>query len=73
VLLHLHLPDASVKEAVERLHEASPTAPLIVYSGRPDAEREVCDAVPGLVHRFLQKPFAGAKVADVLRGLRDSA
>lgn len=74
VLLHLHLPDASARDAVHQLHEANPWTPLIVYSGRPEAEQEVRETVPAeLVHRFLQKPFAGANVAEVLRGLRDSA
>jgi two-component system response regulator HydG len=74
VLLHLHLPDATAREALHRLHEASPRAPLIVYSGRPEAERETREAAPGdAVHRFLPKPFAGGRVAELLRGLRDSA
>lgn len=74
ILLHLHLGRQSPREAVTAVHQANPSAPLIVYSGRPDAEREMRAIVPEhWIHRYLQKPFATARVADVLRGLRDSA
>ncbi len=74
VLLHLHLGQADPGTAVRAVHEAAPRAPLIIYSGRPGAESEVRALVPEQwVHRYLQKPFATARVADVLRGLRDSA
>lgn len=74
ILLHLHLGRASPREAVTAMHEANPRAPLIIYSGRPGAEQEVRESIPEQwIHRYLQKPFATARVADVLRGLRDSA
>lgn len=74
ILLHLHLGQRSPDETVRAMHEANPRAPLIVYSGRPGAEREVSSLVPSeWIHRYLQKPFGTARVADVLRGLRDSA
>ncbi len=67
ILLHMHLGAASAREAVLAVHDISPEVALILYSGRPGAEREINGNVPKeLVHTYLQKPFAVEQVAGVL-------
>ena len=67
ILLHMHLGTASARDAVLAVHEISPGAALILYSGRPGAEREIDGHVPReLVHTYLQKPFAVEEVTEVL-------
>lgn len=72
VLLHLHLGNVSAYEAITAVHAACSGAALIVYSGRPGANREVADLVPAdWLHAYLQKPFETANVAAVLKDLHE--
>jgi two-component system response regulator HydG len=74
VLLHLHLGSISASDAIATVHRARPEATLIVYSGQPDAGREIAMTVPeGWVHAYLQKPFETATVSDVLKEIRGGA
>ena len=67
ILLHMHLGTTSARAAVRVLHEARPDLPLILYSGRPGAEREIDGDVPAeWVHSYLAKPFPIEQVAGVL-------
>lgn len=67
ILLHMHLGAASARDAVLAVREINPGIALILYSGRPGAEREINGNVPReYVHSYLQKPFAPEEVAEVL-------
>lgn len=68
ILLHMHLADASAREAVRAVREIGPDVALILYSGQPGAEREINGDVPReWVHSYFQKPFPVDQVASVLR------
>lgn len=70
VLLHMHLGHTPAREAVETIHEASPNAPLILYSGQPGADERINGDVPReMVAGYLQKPFAVDQVAGVLSAI----
>lgn len=67
ILLHMHLGAVSARDATLAVHAINPDAALILYSGRPGAEREIDGHVPReLVHTYLQKPFAVEEVTEVL-------
>jgi len=67
VLLHTNLGPIPVHDAVERVHGASPSVALILYSGRPESAHEVSAEVPAdWVRAYLQKPFAVEEVMSVL-------
>lgn len=72
VLLHLHLGSVSAREAVSTVHRACPDTALIIYSGHPEARRELAEQVPTeWLHAFLQKPFETVNVSTVLKDLHD--
>lgn len=67
ILLHMHLGAVAARDAVRAVKDASPDAPLILYSGQPGAEARINGDVPQeLVAGYLQKPFAIDQVAGVL-------
>ncbi len=69
VLLHLHLGNISPQTAVSTVHDANPRSAIILYSGRPEAEREVEDLPEGWVHAYLPKPLQVTEVTRVLETL----
>lgn len=72
VLLHVHMGEAAVREAVTAVHEVSPSVALILYSGRPGAEEEIDRSLPSeWVHAYLQKPFAVEQITGVLDAIRN--
>lgn len=73
VLLHMHLPSATAREAVSAVHAVVHGAALILYSGQPGALEEVVEAIPAeWVHAYLQKPFAIEQVTGALSAIHDS-
>lgn len=70
VLLHMHLADATPREAVVAVHDTSPAVALVLYSGRPGAADEIRQLVPSnWIHAYLQKPFAIDQVTGVLNAI----
>jgi DNA-binding NtrC family response regulator len=70
VLLHVPAGDATAREAVAAMHQASPAVALILYSD-PGVAEEVQNSVPdGWVYAYLQKPFAVEQVTGVLDAIR---
>jgi DNA-binding NtrC family response regulator len=70
VLLHLHLADKQARDVVARIREASPKAPVLVYSGHPDARDDGEAALPReWIHAYLRKPFAVEQITGVLDGI----
>lgn len=73
VLLHIHLGSANPLDAVGAVHQGSPAAALVIYSGRPGAAERACRALPPeWIHACLQKPFAIEKVTEMLDAVRIS-
>ena len=73
IMLHMHLGTATPGSAVAAVHGAEPDAPLILYSGQPEAERAINGDVPReWVHSYLQKPIAVDTIAGVLSEVVES-
>jgi DNA-binding NtrC family response regulator len=67
VLLHIHLGAVQPEDAITAVHLAGPASSLIVYSGLPDGEESIPDALPReWIHAYLQKPFAVEHITGVL-------
>jgi hypothetical protein len=72
-MLHMHVGATTPGHAVAEVHGAGPDAPLILYSGRPDAERAINGDVPReWVHSYLQKPIPVDTIAGVLSAVVES-
>lgn len=70
VLLHMHLGATSPREAVYAVHGVSPSAALVLYTGRPEAAEQLRQALPPQwVHAYLQKPIAVDKLTGVLNAV----
>ncbi|HET8771541.1 MAG TPA: response regulator [Gemmatimonadaceae bacterium] len=69
VLLHLHLGGITPETAVSAVHDANPRSAIILYSGRPEAAREIEDLPEGWVRAYLPKPFEVTEVTRVLETL----
>lgn len=73
VLLHLHLGQLDVGEAIAAMHDADPGASLILYSGQPQAENDIPRALPReWISAYLQKPFAVENITGVLDAISSS-
>jgi DNA-binding NtrC family response regulator len=73
IMLHMHLGTTTPADAVAEVHGAGPHAPLILYSGQPDAERAIDGDVPSeWVHSYFQKPIPVDRIAGVLSAVVES-
>jgi DNA-binding NtrC family response regulator len=67
VLLHLDPGSGNAAELAMALRRMSPSAQLLLYSGRPEADAEARNTVPSdWRYTFLQKPFAVEQVTALL-------
>lgn len=71
VLLHMHLGQATPRDAVIAVHDVNPAVALILYSGEVSGAEEARCTVPcEWVHAYLQKPFDVDQVTGMLDAIR---
>jgi DNA-binding NtrC family response regulator len=73
VLLHMHLGNATPRDAVLAVHEVNPAVALILYSGHADGAQEVRRTLPtDWIHGYLQKPFDVDQITGMLDAIRSN-
>lgn len=67
ILLHLHLGRTKPEAAIAAVHDAQPSASLILYSGKPHGDDDIPHDLPReWIHAYFQKPFPVDRMTGVL-------